>query len=126
MVQDNTSKDFTFKYVKPLSFKTAKIDGIIGGLNVKREISMNFYVDAIDLPSDVIHTVNENTTIGDPILENKKTQSALRELLSGVNFDIQTAKSIVVWLNDKIKEAEKQNAEIVELATKQSNKLIDS
>lgn len=124
MAEQNAPKNFTFKYVKSPDFKTIKVDGVIGNLNVKREISINFYVDTVDLAPSVIHTINSNTAIGEPIPVEKKVHSAIRELQYAVNIDVQTAKSLVVWLNDKIQEAEKQTAELIEFNNKQASKLI--
>ncbi|RYX87078.1 hypothetical protein EON73_02115 [bacterium] len=124
MAPQNTPKTFVFRYVKLNNFKTIKIDGIIGGINAKREINMNFFVDTVDLATSVSHVVKSNNRIGDPIPLEKKTNTALRELTFGVNIDVVTAKSIVVWLNDQIKESEKLNAEIIEITNKEANKLM--
>jgi hypothetical protein len=123
MAQQNTSKNFTFKFIKSSGFKTIGIDGVYGGLNVKRHINMNFYVDAVDLPNSTLHAINEDTSIGAALPIEKKALATVRELQFGVNFDVNTAKAIVVWLNDKIKEAQDKETELANFRLKQVNKI---
>ena len=105
----NQPKTFTFKYHKVNDFRTVKIDGIYGGLSIKREINMNFYVEANEIAPSAQHVIQDNETVGPQIqVGNPKLYTSIREIQFAVNFDIQTAKSIVVWLNEKIKEADAQ------------------
>jgi hypothetical protein len=99
--QQNT---FTFKHVKSHDFKTVKIDGIFGGVNARREINLNFFIDTIDIPKQVVHQIN-GIQVGKQI-QTDPIQSAVREIPFSVNMDVPTAKSVVIWLNEKIKEAE--------------------
>ena len=101
----NTPKTFTFKYLKNPEFKTYKIDGAYGGVTLKAEINLNFYLDTLDMPKSIVHALDSRGSIGPEITTEKKAES-IRELCAGVVMDVTTAKSVVLWLNDKIKQAE--------------------
>lgn len=111
-----SSPKYTFKYVKNADFKTVKVDGVYGGITIRGDINMNFYIETVDLPDSLQYTMNERGDIVKEIVAEKKPEST-RELSVGINMDMATAKSFVIWLSDKVKLAEDAIAK-----TKERNK----
>ena len=101
----NVPKNYNFKFVKNPDFRTVKADGVYGGVTVRGEINMNFYVDTIDLPKNQLYSMDSKGAITKEIPVEKKAES-IRELITGINMDLETTKSVILWLNDKVKQAE--------------------
>lgn len=99
------SPKYNFTYIKRPDFKTIKVDGIYGGVTIRADINMNFYIETINLPDTLQYTM-VNGNIDKEIHVEKKTEST-RELAIGINMDLNTAKSLIVWLSDKVDSAEK-------------------
>lgn len=79
--------------------------GIYGGLGSNGLINANFYVDRTIIPHSEEVEVDENgKRIGEPLRE--KDGDSVREVQFGTLFDINTAKSFVKWLNERIEEHE--------------------
>jgi hypothetical protein len=98
-------KTYTFKFVKAPDFKILKVDGAYGGITIKGEINANFYIDTIELPKTVLHAIGANGVLQKEIPLDRKPES-FRELTSGLIMDVNVAKSFVIWLNERITEAE--------------------
>jgi hypothetical protein len=54
-------KNHTFKYVKINDFKTVQIHGAYGGVNLRGQLNMNFYVECPDLPKTTQSLILGNT-----------------------------------------------------------------
>lgn len=102
------NRNHTFKYVKSPTFETLIANGIVGGINPRGLLSMNFYIDAIDLPKTNKYEVKENGQLGQEIAQNQQSleTASIRELISGVTVDLPTAKSLVQWILKHINEFE--------------------
>jgi hypothetical protein len=101
------TKNHTFKYVKSYDFKTVRIDGIFGSVNVKGEVNIGFYIDTLDVPKSTVHVVDTIGRIGAAIPSEPPTSSS-REIPFAVNLDLNLAKQTVIWLNERIKEIEER------------------
>lgn len=128
MSKQNHPKNFTFKMVKSHDFKTVNIDGVFGSLTIQRRINMNFFVETADTPKNIIHEVASHNRIGKQIQDNTTllNPSAIREIPFAVNVDVQIAKLIVVWLNEKIKEAEEETSNIIDVEKKENDLKFES
>jgi len=107
-----TARQFTFKFVKAHDFKTVPIDGIFGSVTVKRELNINFFVDVSEMPKTINHEVISHGRIGKEIAVDTTPGVGVREVPFGINVDVGIAKSIVIWLNEKIKEIESINSDL--------------
>lgn len=103
-MSDNTKITFHFK--KSPDFKTALATGIYGGPTIQGLININFFVDRPPLPKSVSHEI-DGERIGAEV-EKEVKNGLIREVHSGILLDVNTAKSVVEWLNDKIEILENQ------------------
>jgi hypothetical protein len=100
------NKTFRIKYSKASDFKTTLATGVFGGLSNNGLLNANFFTDRAILPKyQNIEIDDEGNQIGKPV--DEKDGDMLREVQVGVVMDINTAKSIVAWMNSKIEEFEK-------------------
>ena len=89
------------------NYKSYHIDGAYGGITTRGYISLSFYAERGPIPKSTDFEVIENTglkKIGDS--EDSK-KGILREFEVGVYLDINTAKELHTYLENKIKELEK-------------------
>ena len=102
------NKVHSFKFVKASDFKTVTANGVFGGITVKGQLNMNFYVETIDLPKVVQHQILDGVLNPIPIKVNLPQEaSSLREVPFAINLDIDVAKSIVHWMQDHIDKYDK-------------------
>lgn len=105
---------FNFKFVKNSDFKTVGVNGAVGGVTINGQVNMNFYIDAVDIPRDVEHTVENNKISLQPIKASNLQYSAIREIPFGVNFDMNTAKNLLKWLQNQIATFEDGQKKLIE------------
>jgi hypothetical protein len=105
MAKENQPKTATFKFVKTHDYKNVGVTGAFGGITVRGDININFYLDVVKLPPNTVHAVEQNGIIGEEQVRLPDPEF-VREVPFGINIDVNTAKSIVVWMNSKIKDAE--------------------
>ena len=91
-------------YIKTGDFKTVLGSGIYGGLTNTGQINMNFFTDRAPIPTKITFDIDPDNgnILGE--LEREIKEGIIREVHFGVLLDVDTAKSIVSWLNDKIEE----------------------
>lgn len=79
--------------------------GVYGALGNNGLINANFFVDRAVIPiSESIEIDESGKILGSPTPE--KDGDAVREVQFGLLLDINTAKIVANWLNDRIKEFE--------------------
>lgn len=101
-----------FDYIKSSLFRSAHIDGVVGGVTPQLGIYMAVFNERQPLPQQVTHEVEENGLIGEEIRSERKTRDALvREMEFGLVMNLETAEAISSWLQDSIKKV-KQIQEI--------------
>lgn len=101
--------DFEAHFIKGSDFKTVQGSGVFGGLTSSGQINMNFFTDRAPIPTRIVLDVDPNTgkVLGEKERETKN--GIVREVHFGVLMDINTAKSTVEWLSEKIKQFEEAN-----------------
>ena len=96
-------KSLSIEYIKSNSFRVIHADGIHGGLSPDLDIHMAIFTERWPFPREIFHAINEDGTLGPEDLTKRKVRKGLvREIDADVIIDVQTAKSIVTWLNEKI------------------------
>jgi len=103
------NKEIKFKYIFNEDYNPKYANGAYGGITPKGEIAVNFYFERPGLPHYQSYEINEKGKLGketgrDP--EDLQT-SMVRFVENGVILDINSAKNIVDWLNEKIVSLEK-------------------
>ncbi len=95
------------RYIKAYDFKAALATGVFGGITSSGLINANFFSDRVVIPDSQTIELNE---IGEPQGEpiDQKDGDIVREMQSGVLMDVNTARVIAGWIQDKIKEHEEK------------------
>ena len=91
------------KYTKSPSYSTIGIHGVYGGVTPSVKLSINFYTEGTHVPET--STLEADEVTGQFYREIPGEElMALREIVAGVTMDLETAKSIHIWLGQKIKD----------------------
>jgi hypothetical protein len=78
----------------------------MGGLTPRGELFFSIYNERAPLPDVTVQAV-EKGQLGKEIIEQRKgSDGIVRELEVGIVMDSNVAKSLVLWLNERIKVAE--------------------
>lgn len=101
--------EIVFDFIKSPMFRTVAVDGVFGGASPNgRSLTMSVYSERRPIPKQVTHIRNTDYYLGDEIEDRRQIRQAdfVRELDATLTFDLITAKSIRVWLDEKISELE--------------------
>jgi len=102
-------KEQKLVYTKSKNFNTNSATGVYGGITGIGQISINFYIDSLNIPETAKIEIDSNGVANDvPYFE--ETIVGVRELICGIVMDINMAKSFHAWLGSKIDEYEKMTA----------------
>lgn len=96
--------EIDFYHVKSANYRTFFIDGIFGGLTSHGLLSCECFTERKSIPTRVRYSIKHNGEMGDEIEREGDQAGFLREIECGLIMNINTAKSLVVWLNKKIEE----------------------
>lgn len=99
--------EFQFKFVKTEDFKTTPVNGVWGGITVGGNLNMNFYIDTVEMPKQVVHSVVHGKISQHPKIPIPTSNVAIREVPFGVTLDITTARQVAEWINRHIDHFEK-------------------
>lgn len=101
-MDDNETK-IVYNYIKTNSFQTRFVTGAIGGISTNGLINMDLFIDRVTIPQKVTHNIEISTgKISPNVVDEVKKDGVVREVHTGLIFDIMTAKSIITWMQDKI------------------------
>jgi len=101
---ENNNQSLTTHFIKTADFKTHYVSGIFGGLTSNNQINMAFFIERNVIPSSITYSVDQN---GIPAETGRDTKLGMvRETAGCLILDVEKAKSVVEWLNDRIAQAE--------------------
>lgn len=95
-------KSIKTHYIKTNNYRSYHADGVFGGLTPNRKIYMEFFIQRAVTPKIIEYKVTEVGDIGDEIKREGK-KGIVREIEAGVIMDIDVAKVLRNWLDQKIK-----------------------
>lgn len=98
---------FEFHFIKSNSFRVVHSDGVWGGTTPRGYITMSFYSERAPLPDKVTHEVMPEGLIGQEISRDNR-EGITREIEIEVVMDLDTAKSLIPWLQRHIQFLENQ------------------
>ena len=98
---DKKIAELVLNYIKADNFHSVLSTGVIGGITINSLIDLNFFTDRVTIPKSVTLEVDENGQQKE-ISRDTKT-GVIREVQFGVLMDVNTAKTLVEWLNNNIK-----------------------
>lgn len=94
-------------YIKCNSFRTVHVDGAFGGTTPLGNIQMSVYSERFPIPRESSQYINLDGTLGDELKEQRVSRSGvIREIEVNLVMDLDRARSIVTWLQGRIKEVE--------------------
>jgi len=96
-------------YIKNHDFKTVEGSGVFGGLTNNGQINMNFFTDRAPIPKKIVLEVDPQTGKIVNEIERDSKEGIIREVQFGVLLNVDTAKKIIDWLNQKIDEFDQHN-----------------
>jgi hypothetical protein len=101
-------KEVKFDYIKSNFFRIVHADGVFGGVSPHAKIYMTFWSSRPPIPTQVVHRVTVDGTLGEEIRDKRTGRDAIiREAEVGVLMDLDIAKSFRSWLDERIKALEK-------------------
>jgi hypothetical protein len=98
-------KSVELHYIKTGSYRSYHVDGVFGGVTPNRKLYIEFFIQRQVTPKVVEHKVNDDGTVGEEIRRESK-KGLVREIEAGIVMDIEIAKSLKEWLDEKIKKVE--------------------
>ena len=95
------SKKITIKYSKSPQYHSGLVTGLYGGLSMQGYIAANLYCEKSDVPNSTSFSVASDGSIT-PENPEPAGNNTTREVLFCAMIDIDAAKAIRTWLDEKI------------------------
>ena len=103
--------EVAFDYVKDSDFRVVWADGIIGGVTPSRHIHFALFSERPAIPRRVVHKVDGNGVLGDPVPEKMISRNAIiREMSYDVIMSAETALNIGNWLISQVDQLRRETA----------------
>jgi hypothetical protein len=106
----------TFHYVKSPSYSELPVHGVYGGVTANGRISMVIYSERMPIPQRIVSDLvpSPNVPGGFNIVNESAEgkEGIVRCVHSTLYIDLDLAKSLVNWLNDKIEAVEAGEANV--------------
>ena len=109
---DETSQKaqtISFDFIKSSAYRVVHADGAWGGLNVRGNIFMAFYVERPAIPTRITNAITPEGRLGEE-LSREQRPAVVREVEVGVVMDLVSAKSLHDWIGAKLEEAKELQA----------------
>ena len=105
MKKEDPPESIDFHYIKSNGFRVVHADGAWGGLTPRGYIAMNFFSERFPIPRRLAHEIRPDGTLAQETDRDSK-KGVVREVEVEVMVDLAMAKSLILWLNDKIQTLE--------------------
>ena len=93
-----------FHYIKSNSFRVVHGDGVWGGTTPRGYIAMSFFSERSPIPTKLTHEVSPSG-LGEET-DRESREGIIREVEVEVLVDLDTAKSLIPWLEGHIRALE--------------------
>ena len=106
MAQNNP--EIKFKYIFNYGYNPVYVNGAHGGVSPRGELIVNFYLERMPLPESITHEINQNGTIGNEVEAEPEDlkNSLVRVVENGVVLNYQSARDLLIWLGEMVKQME--------------------
>ncbi len=94
-----------FRFVNSNYWRVIHADGVYGGVTPRGDILMSVWSQRTALPTSVTHEILADG-LGKEIAR-ESSGAVIRELEAGIVLDVELAKVVVKWLQEKIKDHSK-------------------
>lgn len=100
-------------YLKSPHVRTIHVDGAIGGLTpAARCISMSIFSERWPVPTQITNRLNTDGSVAEEIKDRRVTRrGVIREIEANLILDINTARAMKSWLEEKLGEFERLEKE---------------
>lgn len=101
-----------FQYIFPEEYNPVYCNGAYGGVASQGEIIINFYLERMPIPQQLIHDINPDGTLSDVVQTEPEDlgQKIIRYVSSGVVLNEDSARSIYNWLGKQLNELERRKS----------------
>ncbi|NQU08599.1 MAG: hypothetical protein HQ583_08560 [Candidatus Abyssubacteria bacterium] len=107
---DFDAQEIRFDYIKGNFFRVIHVDGVFGGNSPQGNIRMCVWNERWPIPQQMVYELKEGGVLGKE--KNRITRGAVvREVEADLVMDVETAKRIKAWLEDKIEKASQDEEE---------------
>lgn len=113
LLQDESNDSVTFHYIKGPDFRTIHIDGAIGGITPSGFLHIAMYCERSAIPTEMTHQVMPDGSLG-PIVSREGKVGVARQMEIDIIVNESTAKSLKVWLDQKLEEFERRRSTMSE------------
>ena len=100
MGEDQKSKSLNIRYRNNPAYRSVHATGAYGGTLPNGEICLGIFSERTHFPESAIVEVDEQTKQGKETVQVEK--GIVREMEVGIIMNLDVAKAIRVWLDDKI------------------------
>lgn len=107
--KENNKILFDTHFVKNSDFRTVLASGIFGGVTPTGLINLNVFSDRAPIPKRITFEVDPGVGQLNNEVDRDSKEGVIREVHFGMLIDINTARSIIEWLNQKIGILESQD-----------------
>jgi len=99
-----------FHYLKSDFFRVLHVDGVHGGISPRGQIQMAVFNERLPIPQQSVYKLVDGG-LGEEISDERiQKEGIIREVEAELLMSVDTARSLVAWLTDKIDQIEKIGA----------------
>jgi hypothetical protein len=100
---DDTPIVVSFHYIKSNFFRVLHTDGAVGSVTPSGLIFVALYSERSAIPQIMVHEITEKGQVGIEHQEERVGKKGIvREVEIGATMSVETATSLVTWLQEKI------------------------
>jgi hypothetical protein len=103
---NSTPSTIKFHYVKSNYFRVIHGDGLFGGFTPSGDIFFSVYSERAPLPDVTVQAIEHGNLGKEIIAQRVSSDGIVRELEVGVSMNAKVARSLIVWLEERVKIAE--------------------
>jgi hypothetical protein len=98
-------------YIKTHSYRTYFADGVFGGLTPTGKLYMEFFLHRAVTPQVIKYKITPEGAISKEEAERIGKTGIVRQIEAGIEMDIETAKVLREWLDNKISESGEKSSQ---------------
>jgi hypothetical protein len=104
-----------FDYLKSSLFRVMHVDGVHGGISPRGQIQMALFNERLAIPRQTVHELTAAGALGKEVVEARvQRKGIVREVEAELLMSIDTAKSVVGWLKERIEQLEEIHAQAMQ------------
>ena len=93
----------SFHYIKSNLFRVIHVDGAVGNVTPSGLIFLGLFNDRAAIPRMMVHEITEAGQVGAEHQDERVSKKGIvREIETGAIMSVETATSLIEWLQEKI------------------------